>query len=102
MLHRALQYAATFGYAVWLRPNDAWLGNGVAAKGPLATRLGLSGVPVLAETIALATIFELVRDTGARVHLCRLSSAAGVDAGARGQGRRAAGDAATSASTSCT
>ena len=40
VLHRALQYAATFGYPVWLRPNDAWLGNGVAAKGPLATRLG--------------------------------------------------------------
>ena len=79
VLHRALQYAATFGYSVWLRPNDAWLGNGVAAKGPLATRLGLTGVPVLAETIALATIFELVRDTGARVHLCRLSSAAGVE-----------------------
>jgi dihydroorotase len=78
VLHRALQYAATFGYTVWLRPNDAWLGNGVAAKGPLATRLGLSGVPVLAETIALATIFELMRDTGARVHVCRLSSAAGV------------------------
>src|SRR6202142_2425416 len=49
VLHRALQYAATFGYTVWLRPNDAWLGQGVAAKGPLATRLGLSGVPVLAE-----------------------------------------------------
>jgi len=79
VLHRALMYAATFGYTVWLRPNDAWLGGGVAAKGPLATRLGLAGVPVLAETIALATIFELVRDTGARVHLCRLSSAAGVE-----------------------
>jgi dihydroorotase len=79
VMHRALQYAATFGYAVWLRPNDAWLGGGVAAKGPLATRLGLSGVPVIAETIALATLFELVRDTGARVHLCRLSSAAGIE-----------------------
>ena len=79
VLHRALQYAATFGFTTWLRPNDAWLGGGVAAKGPLATRMGLSGVPVLAETIALATIFELVRDTGARVHLCRLSSAAGVE-----------------------
>lgn len=79
VLHRAFQYAATFGYTVWLRPNDAWLGNGVAAKGPLATRLGLTGVPVIAETIALMTIFELVRDTGARVHLCRLSSAAGVE-----------------------
>ena len=79
VLHRALQYAATFGYTTWLRPNDAWLGNGVAAKGALATRLGLSGVPTIAETIALATIFELVRDTGARVHLCRLSSAAGIE-----------------------
>ncbi len=79
VLHRALQYASTFGYTVWLRPNDAWLGLGVAAKGPLATRMGLIGIPVLAETIALATIFELVRDTGARVHLSRLSSAAGVE-----------------------
>ncbi|MEP6873656.1 MAG: dihydroorotase [Burkholderiales bacterium] len=79
VLHRALQYAATFGYTTWLRPNDAWLGNGVAAKGALATRMGLAGVPVIAETIALATIFELMRDTGARVHLCRLSSAAGID-----------------------
>ena len=79
VLHRALQYAATFGYSVWLRPNDAWLGNGVAAKGPLATRLGLSGVPVVAESIALNTIFELMRDAGARVHICRLSSAAGIE-----------------------
>lgn len=79
VLQRALQYAATFGYTVWLRPNDAWLGKGVAASGSVATRLGLSGVPVAAETIALHTIIELVRATGARVHLCRLSSAAGVE-----------------------
>jgi len=78
VLQRALQYASTFGYAVWLRPNDPWLGKGVAASGAIATRLGLSGVPVAAETVALATIFDLVRATGARVHLCRLSSAAGV------------------------
>ena len=85
VLQRALQYAATFGYTTWLRPNDAWLGNGVAAKGALATRMGLTGVPVIAETIALATIFELVRDTGARVHLCRLSSAAGIELVRRAQ-----------------
>jgi dihydroorotase len=79
ILQRAFQYASTFGYAVWLRPQDAHLGRGVAASGPLATRLGLSGVPVAAETIAMHTIFELVKITGARVHLCRLSSAAGVE-----------------------
>ena len=79
VLQRAFQYASTFGYAVWLRPQDAFLGKGVVASGPLATRMGLSGVPVIAETIALHTIFELMRATGARVHLCRISSAAGVE-----------------------
>ena len=79
VLQRALQYAATFGYTVWLRPQEMHLGKGVAASGPLATRLGLSGVPVAAETIALHTIFELLKTTGTRVHLCRISSAAGVE-----------------------
>jgi dihydroorotase len=79
ILQRALMYAATYNYMVWLRPQDPWLGKGVAASGPLATRMGLSGVPVAAETIALHTIFELMRTTGARVHLCRISSAAGVE-----------------------
>ncbi len=79
VLQRALQYAATFGYTTWLRPQELHLGRGVAASGALATRLGLAGVPVAAETIALHTIFELMKVTGARVHLCRLSSAAGVE-----------------------
>ena len=78
VLLRALQYASSFGYSVWLRPQEMHLGQGVAASGPLATRLGLTGVPTIAETIALHVIFELVRTTGARVHLCRISSAAGV------------------------
>jgi dihydroorotase len=78
VVQRALQYASSFGYSVWLRPQDFYLGQGVAASGPLATRMGLSGVPVAAETIALHTIFELVRSTRARVHLCRISTAAGV------------------------
>jgi len=78
VLQRALSYASTFGYTVWLRPQDRDLGKGVAASGPLATRLGLGGVPVSAETIAIFTIVELMKATGARVHLCRISSARGV------------------------
>jgi dihydroorotase len=77
-LQRAMQYASTHGYTTWLRPQDTWLGKGVAASGAYATRLGLAGVPVMAETIALQTIFDLVRATSARVHLQRISSAAGV------------------------
>ena len=79
LLWRALQYAATFGFPVWLRAEDAWLAKGgVAHDGEVATRLGLAGIPAFAETIALAQLFELVRATGARVHICRISSAAGV------------------------
>ncbi len=80
VLSRALNYAATFGYTVWLRPQDAFLSKGgVAHDGMVATRLGLPGIPVEAETIALTTIIELARTSGAHVHLCRLSSAGGVD-----------------------
>ncbi len=78
-LQRAMQYAATFGYCVWLRAQDSFLGQGMVASGPLATRMGLSGIPVAAETIALNTFINLMRMTGTRVHISKLSSAAGVD-----------------------
>ncbi|MGW8183858.1 MAG: dihydroorotase [Burkholderiales bacterium] len=79
VLRRALQYAATFGFPVWLRPQDAALSRyGVAHDGQVATRLGLHGIPVSAETVAISTILILVRETRARVHFARLSSAEGV------------------------
>jgi dihydroorotase len=79
VLLRAMQYANTHGFTVWLRPQDPFLGRGgVAHSGAVATRLGLPAIPVLSETVALHTIFELMRSTGCRVHLCRLSSAAGI------------------------
>ena len=80
LLWRALQYAATFGYPVWLRAEDGWLAkDGVAHDGEVATRLGLAGIPSFAETIALSAILELVRATRARVHVCRLSTAGAVE-----------------------
>jgi dihydroorotase len=78
LLWRAMQYASTFGYPLWLRASDPHIGrSGIAHDGEIATRLGLAGIPVMAETIALSTILALVRHTGVRVHLCRLSSAEG-------------------------
>lgn len=79
VLWRAMQYAATFGLTVWLRPQDSYLAaDGVAHDGEIATRLGLRGIPVTAETIALATIIRLAKETSAKVHICRLSSEEGV------------------------
>ena len=80
LLLRALQYAATFDFAVWLRPQDEALARGgVAHDGQVATRLGLAAIPVCAETLAVSAILLLARETGARIHLCRMSSAEGVD-----------------------
>ena len=79
VLMRAMQYAATFNLPVWLQPQDPFLGKrGVAHEGEIAARLGLAGIPVAAETIAIAAILDLARATGARVHLRRISSAAGL------------------------
>jgi dihydroorotase len=80
LLMRAMEYAATFDFTVWLRPQDPFLAEGgVAHDGEVATRLGLTAIPACAETIALSTILSLMRETGARVHICRISSREGVE-----------------------
>ncbi len=80
VLLRAMLYANTYGFTVWARPQDPHLSRGgVAHSGTVAARMGLAGIPVAAETIALHTILDLVRETGCRVHLCRMSSAAGLE-----------------------
>ena len=79
LLFRAMQYAATFRYRVWLRAQDAYLARGgFAHDGEVATRLGLPAIPATAETVALATIIALARETGVHLHVCRLSTAEGV------------------------
>jgi dihydroorotase len=72
---RAMQYAATYGFTIVLRPEDAHLAQGgIAHEGQVAARLGLTPLPVAAESIGLMRILELVRVTRARVHVARLSS----------------------------
>lgn len=79
VLLRAMQYAATFGYAIRLQPQDHYLArDGVAHDGEVASRLGLAGIPVCAETVAISTALHLAQETGARLHLAKISSAAGV------------------------
>ena len=79
VLLRAMQYAATFDYAIRLQPQDHYLArDGVAHDGEVASRLGLAGIPVCAESVAIATALQLARATGVRLHLARLSSAAGI------------------------
>lgn len=80
VLWRAMEYAATFGFTLFLHAEEPFLAaNGVAHDGEVATRLGLKGIPSAAEALALATILRIAQETGAKVHISRLSTAEGVD-----------------------
>lgn len=79
VLMQAMRYASTFGFSVWLYPQEISLtGDGVAHDGEVATRLGLPVIPVCAETVAISNIVLLMQETGVHVHLCRISSAEGL------------------------
>ena len=76
---RALEYAATFGILVMLRPEDPHLrDDGCAHEGPVASRLGLPGIPAAAETVAMARDLALAEQTGCRVHFRCLSTATAI------------------------
>lgn len=78
VLRRALEYAATFDLLVSLTALDMQLvGSGCVHEGMVSTRLGLPGIPEAAETAALGTILALIEQTGARIHIQRLSSLRG-------------------------
>jgi dihydroorotase len=80
VLWRAFEYAATFGYTIFLRAEDYYLAqNGVAHDGEIASRLGLKGIPAAAESLAIASILRIAQQTNTRIHLCRISSAEGVE-----------------------
>ena len=79
VLWRAFEYAATFGYTLFLRAEDYYLArNGVAHDGEVASRLGLKGIPAAAEGLAIAGILRIAQETNTRIHLCRISTAEGV------------------------
>jgi len=79
VLKRAYAYAANCGLTVFIEPDDHWLSaGGCAHEGTIASRLGLKGIPVSAETVALARALEIVAETGVKAHFGRLSSAASV------------------------
>lgn len=80
VLRRSMEYASTFDIPLLLQPQDGWLAaGGCVHEGAIATRLGLPGIPVAAETVAIAQLVELADLTGARLHLSRLTSRRGVD-----------------------
>ncbi len=80
VLRRAYSYAANCGLTVFIEPDEHWLSmGGCAHDGPVASRLGLQGIPVSAETVAITRALELIAETGVKAHFGRLSSAQSVE-----------------------
>ncbi|MGB3495353.1 MAG: dihydroorotase [Elainellaceae cyanobacterium] len=80
LLQRVLDYAQTLGKPIALWPCDrALTGDGVVREGHTSIRLGLPGIPALAETAALAVILECVAEVQTPVHLMRISTARSVE-----------------------
>lgn len=74
VLRRLMEYAATYDIPLFLTANDTALAaSGCMHEGPVATRMGLAGIPATAETIALAQILLLVEQTGVRAHISQIS-----------------------------
>lgn len=80
VLWRAMQYAATFGFTLWLRPEDPYLSReGAAHDGEVSSRLGLNGIPSSSETVEISRIIEISRGTNVKCHLSKISTARGVE-----------------------
>jgi dihydroorotase len=95
VLWRAMQYAATFGFTLWLRPEDAYLSkDGTAHDGEVSSRLGLIGIPSYSETVEIARIAEIMLGVSVKCHLSKISTARGVEMirAAKAQGAKLTAD----------
>ncbi|MEC7184616.1 MAG: dihydroorotase [Pseudomonadota bacterium] len=80
IMQKAMSYAANFNALIMHHAIDTNLvGEGVMNEGELAIRLGLSGIPVIAETIMIERDIRLVEATGARYHIAQISSRESID-----------------------
>ncbi|MET4684717.1 dihydroorotase [Brevundimonas faecalis] len=87
-LQRVMSYAASFNALIACRPAEPWLSEGaVATAGELATRLGLSGAPAIAERIQLERDLALVEQTGARFLVDQVSTEGALETLARARAR---------------
>jgi len=75
MMRLALSYASGFGGRIIQHPEDpALAAGGTATEGEQATRLGLPGIPAVAEAILIARDIRLARLTGGLLHFAHVST----------------------------
>lgn len=81
VLRRALSYARTFGLLIVQHPEEFDLvEDGVMTEGEIASRLGLAGIPAIAEVMMIERDLRIVALTGGRYHAAHISTADAVEA----------------------
>ena len=79
VLKRCFEYAKTHEVTVFVRPEEVSLAaDGCVHEGAVGTRLGLNGIPALAETVAVSQLILLAEETGVHLHLSHITSAKSV------------------------
>jgi dihydroorotase len=80
LLKIALQYVQDFdGLVIAFAQDSNIKGNGVANEGIVSTRLGLKGIPNLAEELQIARNLFLLEYTGGKLHIPTISTAKSVE-----------------------
>ncbi len=79
LFRRALAYAKDFDMLVVQHAEEPTLASGVMNASETASRLGLAGIPAVAEVIMIERDLRLVELTGARYHVAQLSSRLSVE-----------------------
>ncbi|MFW5425748.1 MAG: dihydroorotase [Methylophagaceae bacterium] len=80
VLRRAMEYAATLDFTLFINAADPWLqAQGCIHEGMVSARLGLGGIPEATETVAVSRDLLLIEQTGVRAHFHNLSTAKAVD-----------------------
>ena len=74
LMRRALEYAGDFGLAVISHSEEPTLSRGVMNEGVVSTRLGLKGIPAVAESIMVYREIALAEYTGCPVHIAHVST----------------------------
>ncbi len=87
VMRRALSYARAFDKVILQHPEEPSLAGGVVNGGELATRLGLSGIPSVAEVMMVERDLRLVELTGGRYHASHISTAAAIEVIAKAKDR---------------
>ncbi|MBS1584887.1 MAG: dihydroorotase [Bacteroidetes bacterium] len=80
LMLKSMEYVRAFdGVLIQLPVEESLSAGGLMHEGPVSTKLGMAGIPTMAETLMIHRDIELLRYTGSKLHISGVSTADGLD-----------------------